>query len=110
MMQQRVYNVAGDPNNGAGVDLSNCQPEGEGFRQLCAVWQDPEFDASKRAVYYAKVLENPSCRWSTYECNQLKGKGRPETCDDPDYPKTIQERAWTSPIWTYPERRPLLDY
>lgn len=101
---QRVINVAGDPNNGASVDLNTCQPKGSGYQGLCAVWEDPDFDPARRAFYYARVLENPSCRWSTYECNRLTGDDRPETCDDPSYPKTIQERAWTSPIWVEPAR------
>lgn len=103
ILQQQVFDVAGGAND-ASVNLNTCQPKGEGYRNLCAVWSDPEFDPSKRAVYYAKVLENPSCRWSTFECNQLSGDDRPATCDDPEYDKTIQERAWTSPIWTYPAK------
>jgi hypothetical protein len=96
-VQQRVFDIAGNADNGATVDTQSCEPQGEGYRSLCAVWSDEEY--SSDAVYYARVLENPSCRWSTYECNALPVDDRPETCDDPDYPKTIQERAWTSPIW-----------
>jgi hypothetical protein len=40
-----------------------------------------------------------ACRWSTYQCNKLPPQQRPESCSDPDVPKTIQERAWTSPVW-----------
>lgn len=102
-LQQRIYDVAGEPDNGASVDLTTCQPQGGGFRNLCAVWRDPNYDASHSAVYYSRVLENPSCRWNAYQCAEFDEDERPETCDDPDYPKTIQERAWTSPIWVYPE-------
>lgn len=96
-IQQRVFDVAGSADNGASVDLATCEPQGVGAKSMCAVWQDEQY--STEAVYYARVLENPSCRWSTYECNAFSAGDRPETCDDPDYPKTIQERAWTSPIW-----------
>ncbi|MBY0400715.1 DUF3604 domain-containing protein, partial [Myxococcota bacterium] len=99
---QQVIDVVGSRNNGATVDTQTCEPKGPGESQLCAVWTDPDFDPSKRAVYYARVFENPSCRFSTYACNAKKGADRPAMCDDPAYPKTIQERAWTSPIWYSP--------
>ena len=82
---------------------------GAGFDSLCAVWSDPEFDATERAFYYARVLENPTCRWSTYLCNAqaIDCSGTVpegyEECCNPDVPKTIQERAWSSPIWYRPE-------
>ena len=66
------------------------------------VWEDPKFDPDTPAVYYSRVVENPSCRWSTYDCNSLPASERPASCDDPLLPKTIQERAWTSPIWYQP--------
>ena len=99
---QSVIDVAGDADNGADVDLSTCTPRGEGARALCSVWQDPEFDPGRAAVYYARVVENPSCRWSTWHCQSLPENERPDGCDDPRVPKTIQERAWTSPIWYTP--------
>jgi hypothetical protein len=98
----KVFEVAGDPSNGAGVDRATCEPIGEGFDTLCAVWRDPEFDPGKRAFYYARVIENPTCRWSTYECLKVAPELRPEYCNGPDGTKTIQERAWTSPIWYRP--------
>ena len=69
---------------------------------LCTLWTDPEFQPEERAFYYVRVLENPSCRWSTWECIRLPAGDRPSTCEDPKVPKTIQERAWTSPIWYQP--------
>ena len=99
---QQVVDVVGSKDNGASVDTASCQPKGPGESQLCTVWTDPEFDPARRAVYYARVLENPSCRFSTYACNALEKDERPAMCDDPLYPKTIQERAWTSPIWYSP--------
>ncbi|MGB0998632.1 MAG: DUF3604 domain-containing protein, partial [Pseudomonadales bacterium] len=54
---------------------------------------DPEFDAKQQGFYYARVLENPSCRWSTWDA--LRAGEAPR----PDLAATIQERAWSSPIW-----------
>jgi hypothetical protein len=99
---QRIYDVAGSPDNGASVDLSTCAALGNGADELCTVWMDPDFDASQPAFYYVRVLENPSCRWNTWLCNGLPAAERPASCDDPAAPRTIQERAWTSPIWYDP--------
>ena len=99
---QAVHDVAGEPDNGATVDPLTCETTGRGFDQLCAVWEDPDFDPAIAAVYYSRVIENPSCRWSTYQCNQLPADQRPAGCSDPTVPKIIQERAWTSPIWVRP--------
>jgi len=99
---QQVFDVAGDPNNGATVDVQTCVPSGLGATSLCTVWTDPDFKPHQQAAYYGRVLENPSCRWSTIACNRLAPAERPATCDDPQYPKTVQERAWTSPIWYAP--------
>lgn len=101
----RVYDVAGDADNGAGVDDATCEPTGPadaGEAELCAVWTDPDFDPTQRAFWYVRVLENPTCRWSTWQCNSLPAAERPASCSDPDIPRTVQERAWTSPIWFSP--------
>jgi hypothetical protein len=102
-MHHATYDVAGDVQSDASVDLDTCEPIGTGHDALCATWTDPDFDPNQHAVYYARVLENPSCRWSTFECNAFAKADRPTTCDDPILPKIIQERAWTSPIWYTPE-------
>jgi hypothetical protein len=109
--REKVFEVAGDPDNGASVDTTTCQTQGTGFDSLCAVWSDPDFDRSQRAFYYARVLENPVCRWSSYVCNRNgvncanPGTVPPEfaACCSPLWQKAIQERAWTSPIWYRPE-------
>ena len=99
---QQVFDVAGDAGNGATVDEATCTPQGPGADTLCAVWTDPGFVPEQQAFYYVRVLENPTCRWSTYTCNALAPVDRPPACTDPAVPKTVQERAWTSPIWYQP--------
>jgi hypothetical protein len=96
---QEVHDIAGDAQNGAGVDLATCTPTGPGAAELCGVWRDPEFDVDRDAVYYARVVENPSCRWSTRLCLGLPESKRPSGCTSDRLPRVIQERAWTSPIW-----------
>ena len=108
---ERVFDVAGDADNGAGVDLDTCTPSGTGSASLCTVWEDPHFRPEERAFYYARVLENPVCRWSTRLCNSLgvdcSNPGSvpaiyADCCSD-IVDKTVQERAWTSPIFYQPE-------
>jgi len=102
---EQVFDVAGNAANGASVDTANCATSGPGEDSLCAVWTDPDFDASQKAFYYARILENPTCRWSTIHCNNqgidCNGTVPSEyaECCNPSVPKTIQERAWSSPIW-----------
>ena len=81
------------PDNGARVDISSCAINPEtGDAQLSALWSDPEFDPEARAFYYARVIENPTCRWSTWDAIRAGVEPRP------DLAKTLQERAWSSPI------------
>jgi hypothetical protein len=110
-LRQRVFEVAGTPDDGAGVDLATCEPEGAGHDALCGIWRDPAFDPAHPAFYYARVVENPTCRWSQKACNAAgvrcgDGGHVPEgyeECCAPDIDPVIQERAWTSPIWYVPE-------
>ncbi len=101
--REKVFVVAGDPDNGAGVDMDTCQPIGEGSEQLSTVWTDPEFDPNLPAFYYMRVVENPSCRWIQYDCNEFSDGNMPETCSNSVIRKTVQERAITSPIWYEPQ-------
>jgi hypothetical protein len=122
---EQVFDVAGDANNGADVDPHDCKPRGNGFSQLCTVWEDPGFDNSEDAFYYVRALENPSCRWSTLQCQAAGVNPFAENCAaqataatkaaggigdiygrccldaeaEAFYSPVIQERAWTSPIW-----------
>lgn len=87
------------PDNGATVDLSDCSiSQGLGTVELEAQWSDPGFDPGQRAFYYVRVLENPSCRWSTWDA--IRSGVEPRA----DFPTTIQERAWSSPIWYVPQK------
>lgn len=109
---EQVFEVAGDPANGAGVKLATCEPTGAGADGLCSVWRDPDFDPALPALYYARAVENPSCRWQTFACNHARiDCSRPDSvregyadCCNPEIPKTVQGRAWSSPIWYSPPR------
>ncbi|NNG15267.1 MAG: DUF3604 domain-containing protein [Gemmatimonadales bacterium] len=68
-----------------------------GDSQLSAVWSDPDFDPSQHAVYYVRVIEIPTPRWSTFDAVQL-GVAIPDGT-----PVSIQERAWSSPFWYTPD-------
>ena len=41
-----------------------------GDPELSVVWEDPDFEASERAFYYMRVLENPTCRWHVEKCRE----------------------------------------
>ena len=103
---EEVYDVAcsdgltPDPDshrcadNGARVNISDCSiTEGVGAAELKTVWQDPDYDPDSRAFYYVRALENPTCRWSTWDAIRAGVEPRP------DLHTTLQERVWSSPIW-----------
>ncbi len=98
-VQEQVVMVEGQVAGDAGVDPVSCATTGTGAESLCAVWHDPGYDSSLPALYYARVLENPSCRWSTRQCLHFPESERPPRCDDGSVPDTVQQRAWSSPIW-----------
>ena len=106
----QVVDVAGQADNGASVDPATCAPTGDGWPSLCAVWRDPDFDATVPAFYYVRAVENPTCRWSARQClaagiecggSSPVPEGFAGCCDD-RFPKTVQERAWSSPVWYAP--------
>jgi hypothetical protein len=103
--RQRVFDVACSdglsvntethrcPDNGARVNLDDCSfSENVGDSQLEAVWRDPTFEPQQRAFYYVRVLENPTCRWSTWDALRAGVPPRESLAI------TIHERAWSSPI------------
>ena len=101
--RSKVFDVVvADDIDTMSVDIQTCKRTAIGMETACNVWTDPEFDPSVAAVYYARIIEAPSCRWSTYLCNTLPADQQPETCTDTDIRKVIHERAWTSPIWYTP--------
>jgi len=107
---QKIYEVAWSDNRKLDEKTGKLPPVGNtvdikkatytnniGDTQLSAVWTDPDFVPSQHAVYYARVIEIPTPRWSTYDAAEL-GVEPPK-----EVPATIQERAWASPIWYTPE-------
>ncbi|MEL7130595.1 MAG: DUF3604 domain-containing protein, partial [Pseudomonadota bacterium] len=85
------------PDNGALVNLADCSISDDvGADELKTNWVDPDFDPDQAAFYYVRVLQNPTCRWSTYDA--LRAGVEPRR----NIAATIQERAWTSPIWYTP--------
>ncbi len=86
-------------DNGATVDVKTCAfSQDKGDAELATGWSDPEFDPKLSAFYYARVIENPTCRWSTWDA--IRAGVEPS----PHLAKTIQERAYTSPIWYVPTK------
>ncbi|MEQ8802348.1 MAG: DUF3604 domain-containing protein, partial [Haliea sp.] len=108
--RERVYDVACSdglepdaashrcPDNGAQVSLTTCDiSRDKGATQLQTLWHDPDFNAALAAFYYVRVLENPTCRWSTWDSL------RNDLPLSESVPPTLQERANTSQNWYRPQ-------
>jgi len=72
---------------------------------LCAIYQDPDYDAGVPTYYYMRAVEVASPRWSTTQCAALPDNQRPVNCQN-DQPQQIYEMAWASPIWFTPNHKP----
>jgi hypothetical protein len=111
--QEKIYDVALSDGRKVDAKTSKVPPVGNtvdvkkatytndiGDSQLSVVWTDPDFDPSRPAVYYVRVLEIPTPRWSTFD-SVKSGLPIPD-----GVPTTLQERAWSSPIWYSPSQSP----
>jgi hypothetical protein len=110
-LHEKVYDVAWSgerkpdaktgkvPAVGSTVDVANASwTNTVGAPELIAVWRDPDFDASQPAFYYGRVLEIPTPRWTAYDAKRFGVKPLEGTT------MTLQERAYTSPIWYAPQK------
>jgi hypothetical protein len=107
-LQEKVHDVAWSdgrkpgadgklPPVGSTVDVANATWTNTiGSPELIAVWKDPDFDPKLRAVYYVRVIEIPTPRWTAYDQKRFGIKM------SDNVPMSVQERAYTSPIWYTP--------
>jgi hypothetical protein len=106
--QEKIYDVAWSGNRKPGqggrlppvgdtVDVATASWTNTiGAPELATVWKDPDFKPEQRALYYARVIEIPTPRWTAYDQLRFGVKMSKEV------PMKHQERAWTSPIWYTP--------
>ena len=110
-LHERIYDIAVSDGRKIGADGRASEAVGNsvdvekatytnsiGDALLMAHWTDPDFDANEHAFYYVRVLEIPTPRWTTYDA-VFFGIKRPA-----NVPATIQDRAYTSPIWYTPQK------
>jgi hypothetical protein len=108
-LKEKIFDVAVSDGREIGANGRCEQPVGStvdtatatwtntiGDPELITVWEDPQFDASQRAFYYARVIEIPTPRWAAYDIVRYGLEASPEIT------MTTQERAYTSPIWYTP--------
>ena len=107
--KERVYDVVcsggGEPDptsyrcpiERSDLDLRTCQfTADQGAVELKTIWTDLEFDPRQGGFYYARVLQVPTCRWSTYDARRVGVELSVNA------PATVRERGWSSPIWYSP--------
>jgi hypothetical protein len=105
-LHEKVYDVAWSGDRKPDAKTGRLPPVGDtvdvaeatwtntiGAAELAAVWKDPDFDATQRAFYYARVIEIPTPRWTAYDAKRFGVKM------DAKIPMKAQQRAYTSPIW-----------
>ncbi|MCZ0964370.1 DUF3604 domain-containing protein [Paracoccus benzoatiresistens] len=111
--RERIYDIAVAGGREIGPDGRAREPVGStvdlatatftntiGAPFLAGYWRDPDFDLSERAFYYVRVLEIPTPRWTTYDAVRF-GLDLPE-----EVPSTVQDRAYSSPVWFTPAGGP----
>jgi hypothetical protein len=107
---ERIYDVAVSDGRSIGADGRCRTPVGDtldranasyrntlGAPLLSAFWEDPAFDPRERAFYYVRVLEIPTPRWTAFDAKFYRVEMSPEV------PMSVQERAYTSPVWYTPQ-------
>jgi len=110
--QERIFHLANfDAGTTVAADcaVNHAKPEARRF-SICELWNDPEYSPAENASYYARVIEQPSCRWTGHLCAKMEKSGVVNCATDAAHaccaghagsvPRTLQERAWSSPIWT----------
>ncbi|MDX1669539.1 MAG: DUF3604 domain-containing protein, partial [Limnobacter sp.] len=124
--ERKQQRITLQSNDDAPLPGPTCEQELRGPSQMCAVFQDPDFNPAEGAAYYARALENESCRWTTrmcvnanVQCSQLdpangqfpqasglagfegccRIQGEPGSFSGEFRMVTQQERAWSSPVW-----------